>query len=211
VKNWPFRNRLILTSLILISAAIYSLMGARAVQANRLRQQPTVAIATVTGTPLGPMVAVNGDQDMINVHNGPGQSYPVVGVLVANQKAPAIGMDREGQWIEIKYMGVPGNLGWVSASLVTQEQNGTLPIVSPASPPQVQSTATLEPTLAARYIQLEAPTRLPTFTPAAPLVVPTFAAANRALDVTRLPIGFVIVGLGVIGFFGTLLSLLRSR
>ncbi len=211
MKNWPSHNRLILTFLILISAAVYSLVSTRVVQADSSRQQPTVAIATVTGTPLGATVIVNGDQNMINVHNGPGQSYPVIGVLVANQRAPARGMDREGQWIEIVYMGVPGNLGWVSASLVTQEQSNPLPIVSPPSQVGARSTATLEPTLAARYIQAEAPTRLPTFTPAAPLVVPTFAAANRALDVTRLPIGFVIVGLGVIGFFGTLLSLLRSR
>ncbi len=35
-------------------------------------QQPTVAIATVTGTPTGAYIIVNADQDQINVRTGPG-------------------------------------------------------------------------------------------------------------------------------------------
>lgn len=208
MKNRPFCRRLILIVLILISVAFFTLLGAPiAAQAERLRQQPTVSIPTVTGTPLGPTAVVNGDQNMINVHTGPGQNYPIIGVLVANQKAPATGIDREGQWVQIVYMGVSGNIGWVSASLVTLDK--TPPEVAAPPLPEPRSTPTLEPTLAARYMQVEAPTRLPTFTPAAPLIVPTYTTANRALDVTRLPVGFIIIGLGVIGLFGTVLSLLR--
>ncbi len=40
-------------------------------QDTAFAQQPTVAIATVTGTPAGTMITVNMDQDHVNVRAGP--------------------------------------------------------------------------------------------------------------------------------------------
>jgi len=170
-------------------------------------QQPTVAVPTVTGTPPGPIAFVNQDQEMINVHNGPGPNYPVIGILVAGEQAPALGSS--GEWIEIIYWGTPGNSGWVLKSLVSMK--GVPPEVTPQPTPISKVTPTLNPTLAANYAVTVVPTLLPTFTPPGPLVVPTFSPANTRISTQNLPIGFVIIGLAVIGLFGTLISLLRGR
>ncbi len=47
---------------------------------------PTVAIATVTGTPEGPVVTVNADQDQINVRECPNATTCAkIGVLLAGE------------------------------------------------------------------------------------------------------------------------------
>jgi hypothetical protein len=180
------------------------------VQARALVQQPTGSIPTVTGTPEGATVKVYENQMMINVHTGPGQAYPVIGILVAGQKVPALGMDRDGKWVLIVYMGVPGNTGWVAKSLV--DLKGELVVVTPPPTPSPRETPTLDPTLAARYAQpVVAPTRLPTYTVPAPLIVPTFTGSSTPLSGGNFPLGFLIIGLAVLGLFGTLLSFLRGR
>jgi hypothetical protein len=150
---------------------------------------------TVTGTPAGPMVLVPGD--FVNVRSGPGTSpYELIGVLLQGQLAPALGRSVGGDWIQIKYPGVPGNVGWVYANLVILQGQGFLPIVEPPPTPTPQTTATIDPTLAAQFNLLNVtPTRLPTFTPAAPVVQPTFGAP---------------AGLLVIGLFGIVISFLRG-
>jgi hypothetical protein len=170
-------------------------------------QQPTVAVPTVTGTPPGPIAFVNQDQEMINVHNGPGPNYPVIGILVAGEQAPALGIS--GEWIEIIYWGTPDNSGWVLKSLVSLK--GVPPEITPQPTPISKVTPTLNPTLAANYAVTVVPTILPTFTPPGPLAVPNFSPANIRISTQNLPIGFVIIGLAVIGLFGTLISLLRGR
>jgi hypothetical protein len=172
-------------------------------------QLPTVAIPTVTGTPIGPYIIVNSDQDQINVRSLPDALSTKVGVLLAGQKAPAKG--RLNQWILIEYLGIPGDRAWVYAPLVTI-YGGELPIVEP--PPTVTPlyTPTIDPTLAAQFIITVAPTRLPTFTPPAQLVIPTFPPEpGGTAGVTTLPLGLIIVGVGALGIFLGLLSLIRGR
>ena len=70
---------------------------------------------------------------------------------------------------------------------------------------------TLNPTLEAQFSVELTPTRLPTFTPPPPLMIPAFVSEENAHTAAGLPMGFVIVGLLVVGFFGTLISLLRGR
>ena len=53
---------------------------------------PTAAIATVTGTPEGPVATVNADQDQINVRECPNATTCAkIGVLLAGQQVPAKG------------------------------------------------------------------------------------------------------------------------
>ena len=55
-------------------------------------QQPTGSIATVTGTPEGPVVTVDQSIPVIRVYAGPSSfDYPSIGVLLGNETAPAIG------------------------------------------------------------------------------------------------------------------------
>ena len=88
----------------LIVFTLFGLIGftkINQVQAGPHRQQPTVSIPTVTSSPTGPTIEVNGDQDQINVRTGPGVFYPAVGILTARQRVPAIGRSPGGDWVQI--------------------------------------------------------------------------------------------------------------
>jgi uncharacterized protein YraI len=188
--------------LLLVSAL------AATARASGLSQPPTVSIPTVTGTPLGPMIVV---PDQVNVRSGPGTEYELVGVLIAGQRAPAVGRSFGGDWIQIEYPGVPGNVAWVYSPFVVLDPPGSsLPVVEPPPRATPEATATIDPTLAAQFNLAEiTPTRLPTFTPAAPVVQPTFAAAAPESR-TVLPPIVAIAGLVMVGTFGMLISFLRG-
>ncbi len=174
-----------------------------------LAQQPTGSVPTVTGTPGGAMVTVNSDQEQINVRGGPSTYlYPPIGVLLAGQQIPAVGRSPGGDWIQIVYPGVPGSVGWVYAPLVKLSPGANLPIVEPPPTPTPASTPQIDPTLAAAFIVPETPTRLPTYTPPAPLIVPTFTDATPANS--GIPIGLLIFGFGFVGALGVLISFLRG-
>lgn len=172
-------------------------------------QQPTGSIPTVTGTPVGAFITVNLDQEQINVRSGPSTYiYPPIGVLLTGQQAPARGRSPGGDWIQIDYPGVPGSVGWVYAPLVRLSPGANLPIVEPPPTPTPASTPTIDPTLAAIFIAPETATRLPTFTPAPPLEIPTFVDASSAPR--GVPIGLLIFGFGFVGALGALISFLRG-
>jgi hypothetical protein len=109
----------------------------------------------------------------------------------------------------IYYPGVPGNVGWVYAPLVTFKEVGFLPIVEPPPTPTPQTTPTIDPTLAAAFVIPSTPTRLPTFTSAPEIVVPEFEDENQSLSTGRIPMGLVIFGLALIGGIGVLISYFR--
>ncbi len=177
-----------------------------------LAQQPTVSIPTVTGTPAGPMITVNMDQDHVNVRAGPGvgDEYPIVGILEPGEKAPALGRSPGGDWIEITYPTVNGGVGWVYAYIVTVS-GGDLPIVEPPPTSTPRVTPTIDPTLAAQLIVNLGPTRMPTFTPPQPVQMPTYTQAPAISVAGGLPLGFIIIGLAVVGLFGLLISVFRGR
>jgi hypothetical protein len=181
------------------------------VHAQPQNQIPTVSIPTVTGSPVGTVVTVRTDidQDQINVRAGPSTNYDVVGVLIIGQVVPALGRSAGGDWVQIEYPGVAGGNAWVYSPLVNI--SGNLTIVEPPPTPTPQTTPTIDPTLAAQFIVEIPPTRLPTFTPPPPIIIPTYEAQGIRIEQVGVPMGFVIIGLGVVGFIGTLLSLLRGR
>lgn len=173
-------------------------------------QQQTPVIPTVTGTPIGPYIIVNADQDQINVRSGPGQLYPKVGVLLAGQQVPAKGRSPGNEWIYIVYPGIQGGMGWVWAPLVSL-QGGELPVVEPPPTPTPLYTSTIDPTLAAQFVITLEPSRLPTFTPPGPLIIPTLPTETSSGVGSGIPIGLVIVGIGSLGILLGLISLLRGR
>ena len=180
------------------------------VHRQAIAQQPTVSIPTVTSSPSGPMVTVNQDQEQIRVRSGPSQDYSVVGVLQQGEKVPALGRSPGGDWIKIVYPTVDGGVGWVYSFYVTVSE-GNLPVVEPPPTPTPRVTPTIDPTLAAQYIIEVGPTRMPTFTPPPPLTIPTYTAAPQSNLSAGLPLGFIIIGLAVVGFFGLVISLIRGR
>ncbi|MCB9143986.1 MAG: SH3 domain-containing protein [Anaerolineales bacterium] len=173
-------------------------------------QQPTGSIPTVTGTPTGMIVRVNFDLNVVNVYSGPSSYlYPSVGVLLKGQEVPAIGVSEDNNWIQVYYPGIPGSIAWVYSPYVTIIKTGRLPRVQAPSTPTPLSTPTINPSLAAAFIDPSTPTRLPTFTPPPELIIPTFLP--EADTSNRIPVGLLIVVLGFIGAFGALISFLRGN
>jgi hypothetical protein len=177
--------------------------------AGQASASPLPQAQAITSTPVGPSILV---PDQVNVRLGPGTDYDQVGVLNTGQEAPAIGRSPGGDWIMIRYPGVPGDVAWVYAPLVTILNLGSsvLPIVEPPPTPTPRITPTIDPTLAAQFnLGAGLATRLPTFTPAPPVPQSTIeaVAARRAGIPPILP----IAGLLIIGGFGLIVSILRRR
>lgn len=174
-------------------------------------QQPTGSVPTVTGTIAGPFITVYADLVQVDVYAGPSTYlYPAVGVLLAGQSVPALGRGRDLDWIQVFYPGVTGSKAWVYAPYVRISPGARLQTIEAPPTPTPFSTPTIDPTLAAAFIAPETPTRLPTFTPPAEIIIPTFVndEANRT---NRIPIGLVIFSLGFVGAMGVLISFLRGR
>ncbi|HZM23661.1 MAG TPA: hypothetical protein VFC02_18050, partial [Anaerolineales bacterium] len=145
-----------------------------------MAQQPTGSVATVTGTPAGPTIKVDSSIDQIRVFAGPSSfDYPAIGVLLGNESAPAIGRasGRE-DWIQIRYQGVPGSIGWIYGPYTSLSPGALLPIVEIPPTPTPLSTPTINPTLEAAFIGQQTPTRLPTYTPPPTLDLPLFTDTN---------------------------------
>lgn len=151
--------------------------------------------------------------DKVNVRLAPCVDCELVGVLIAGQQAIALGRTPGGDWIQIVYAGVPGNVAWVYAPLVQiiDLGAGALPIVEPPATPTPRVTATIDPTLAAQFnLGQGLPTRLPTFTPSGPVALPTLPEGDGAQAGGFPPI-LAIAGLFMVGGMGLLVSLLRGR
>jgi hypothetical protein len=181
-------------------------------QSPVLAQQPTGSIPTVTSTPEGPVVTVFQNFPVVHVYAGPSiYDYPSVGVMLANESAPAIGRAKDRkEWIQIRYLGVPGSTAWIYASWVSLSPGALLPTIDIPPTPTPFATPTIDPVLEAAYIGQQTPTRLPTFTPPPPLDVPRFTDAPGA-STRGVPAGLLIVSLGLFGFLGAVISYLRGR
>jgi len=202
------KSLILFSSLLALLALALLLIGTDPASASGSNQQPTVSIPTVTGTPTGPIAIVYSDpEDQINVRSGPDVFYPKVGVLINRQEVPALARTEGGTWIKIVYPGVPEGVAWVYAPYV--RVTGELPIVPKPPTPTPETTPTIDPTLASQFIAEIPPTRKPTYTPAPPLVVPTYQAVEVSSGTGGLPSGFIILGLASVGLFGLLVSFLR--
>jgi hypothetical protein len=174
--------------------------NAMARQANPEETPPyTGVIATV----------LMGDNPEINVRSGPGIDYALVGRLPEGAQVPAIGRSIGGDWVQIRFTEAEGGVAWVYAYLVTL--SGEVPLVEPPPTPTPRTTPTIDPTLAAQFIIEKVPTRLPTFTPPPPLEIPTYTL-QEPVD-TRSPeaVLYAVIGLGILGILGLLMSFIRVR
>jgi hypothetical protein len=181
------------------------------VKADNYLQIPTGSKPTVTGTPLIAIaIVLPNEQGFANLRNGPGTlGYEIVGVLIIGQEVPALGRSPGGSWILVAYPSVPGGVAWIHKDLV--EVKGDLNVVEPPPTATPRTTPTLDPTLAAEYIIDTQPTRLPTYTAPPPLVIPTLIPDATTTLAGRVPIVLIILGLGVLGVLGLLISLLQGR
>ncbi len=173
-----------------------------------LLARPATPVWAITPTP-GPMIEVMpGTEPQIAVRAGPSVEYPVVGMLVVGQRAPALGRSPGGNWIQIRYPAAPDGVGWVFFRYV-RVLNGPLPVVEPPPTP-TEPIPTPDPTLQAQFLLPTPPTRLPTFTPPPPLVPPTFLPPEPPLE-SRFPVAIVLAALFLFGGLGLVVSYLQER
>ncbi len=170
------------------------LLSPRQVEAYQDASTPAGIVITVTYT------------DPMNVRAGPGTFYDIIGQLFPGDVRPALGISPGREWIQISY---EGGIGWVYASYVSVS-GGELQIVEPPPTPTPLTTATIDPTLAAQFNTQPTETRMPTFTPPAPLTVPQFpppsAPQNRGL-----PFGYFVIILGLLGGLGLAFSFISRK
>ena len=196
----------LLFSLIIIGVSLLTFIP---VNAN-LIQQPTIGIPTVTGTPKGVTATIGLDQEEpINVRSGPSVFFDKIGVLLPGQELPVLGKTAGGDWILIEYLGVPGNIGWIYAPYVVLTP-GEIQIVEPPPTPSPIMTKTINPTLAAQFIVTPISTRLPTFTPAPPMIIPTYMDYSISAAPGGIPMGLIILVIAGLGVLIALFSKIRE-
>lgn len=205
-----------LTLALLVGLLILVLMTGLPIlsaQAGGLAQVPTGSVPTVTGTPMvASALVLDNEQGQVFVRAGPNTvGYDQIGVLTPGQTVPVLGESPGGEWLQIAYPGVPGGVGWVWGRLVRVTPEAFLPTVEPPPSATPRVTATIDPTLAAQFLVELPPTRLPTFTPAPVQNFPTFAPDTGNPASGRLPVGFLVIGMTIVGAFGMLISFLRGR
>lgn len=204
-----FKRILILVPFLIAIIAVSFINNT--VNADFSFQQPTIAIPTVTGTPRGVIayVPLSGDE-LINVRSGPGTLYDIVGVLLAGQEVPALGVSAGGDWVLVEYPGIPEGSGWVYSSLISLSA-GELEIVEPPPTPTPQTTSTINPTLAAQFVVTPASTQLPTYTAAPPQTVPTYEDEVSSGISQHIPIGLIILVIGGLGGLIAVISIFTER
>lgn len=206
------KSRISLFASILIGCLLLTILSIGGTPPLVHAQQPTGSIPTVTGTATGPIVQIDPSIKQVRVYAGPSSfDYPAVGVMLGGETAPALGRasGRE-DWIKIYYAGVPGSTAWIFGLYVSLSPGALLPLVEIPPTPTPFSTPTIDPTLEAAFIGQPTQTRLPTFTPPPPLELPSFDSSSSSAT-TSVPAGFIILALGLFGFFGAVVSYLRGR
>ncbi|MGD8403354.1 MAG: SH3 domain-containing protein [Anaerolineales bacterium] len=149
--------------------------------------------------------------EQINVRNGPSTVlYDIIGNMQPGETAPALGVSPGRDWVQIAYPVGPGGVAWVHTSLISISP-GNLQIIEPPPTVTPQTTPTTDPTLAAAYVFEPTVTRMPTFTPPPPLEVPEFTSLPPGKVKDGVPMGAFVIGAGVLGLLGYLVSLLRRR
>jgi len=149
-------------------------------------------------------------EPFVNVRAGPSSVYygNSIGELAVGATAPALAVTSGHDWIEISFPSGPNGVGWVYAPYVTLK--GAPPIIEPPPTFTPITVSTLDPSMIATFSLKPTETRLPTFTPPAPLSVPTFSDAPVETS-PHFPFGMVIIGLGVVGILGFAISMVSRR
>lgn len=176
-----------------------------------LAQQPTETPSPVISQPVNMFITVTNSPEGVNVRTGPGAAiYPSVGHLNPGDVAAAFGRSPGGDWIQIDYAGAPNAKGWVYSPYVAISP-GILQIVEPPPTPAPAATSTIDPTLAAQFNVIPTSTRLPTFTPAPAITIPSYTENSAGGVDSPIPMAGIILSLGLLGLVGLVFSLFSRR
>ncbi|MFZ5820218.1 MAG: SH3 domain-containing protein [Chloroflexota bacterium] len=191
-RNWfklPFW-----ASLLMGIVTAFSVFRGTLVLAQQLTPAPTDVFITVTYS------------EQINVRSGPSTIlYDIIGNMQPGETASALGVSPGRDWVKIAFPAGPGGTGWVHTSLISIS-SGNLQVLEPPPTSTPLITPTIDPTLMAAFNLQPTSTRLPTFTPPPPLVIPSFTETPEKNQAPNYPMGAIALALGIPGLAGFLLS-----
>ena len=199
MKQFWFKTTYWIVLLALFLTGFLSASNRAEVLAQEATQDTSDVFVTVTYT------------EQVNVRNGPSTVlYDIIGNMQPGETAKALGVSPGRDWVQIEFPGGPGGVAWVHTSLISISP-GNLQIVEPPPTATPRITSTIDPTLAAAYVFEPTVTRMPTFTPPPSLEIPEFTAIPASNAKNGVPMGAFVIGSGVLGILGYLVSLLRRR
>jgi uncharacterized protein YraI len=114
---------------------------------NPAESSSSSAAAAPTVTPAPPAKTSVQAVGPVNVRNGPGTVYSIIGLLDGGESADITGKNQDGTWWQIAFS---GGTGWVKADLVTTSgETGGVAIAqappTPAAPPTPKTPPTATP------------------------------------------------------------------
>jgi len=110
----------------------------------------------------------------LNVRNGPGTQYDVIGLLTAGTTIEIVGRNEASSWWYIVYPAGPDQRGWISSEFAPANNPDNIPLAntptpvptaSPTPTPQPTDTPTASPTPLSTPTPTSTPTQTPTPTP----------------------------------------------
>jgi uncharacterized protein YraI len=201
MKQFWFRLSMWFTIFASVLGLVLALPAAASVHAQAV-STPTISGNYITNTYT--------TEPFVNVRAGPSSVYygNSIGELPVGAIAPALAVTSGHDWIEISFPSGPNGVGWVYAPYVTLK--GAPPIIEPPPTFTPITVSTLDPSMIATFSLKPTETRLPTFTPPAPLAIPTFSDAPVEAS-PHFPFGMVIIGLGAVGILGFVIAFVSRR
>jgi uncharacterized protein YraI len=168
-----------------VASAPTTVMITAAGAAQEQGNVPTPTTPGETPTASGPPLAVTTTD--LNVREGPGQEYPVLGLLPVTTQVEVSGKNLDGSWWQIVYPNGSAGQGWIFAAFTRPSNTENVPVVQTPVPPTPTQTPTVSPTAT------PSPTASPTTPPTVTLTPTPTAAAPivefRATETTVNPGG----------------------
>jgi uncharacterized protein YraI len=128
-----------------------------------------------------PMAVTTSD---LNVREGPGQEYPILGLLPVNTQVEVTGKNPDGSWWQIAYPAGGAERAWVFAAFTRTEYTENVPVVQTPVPPTATLTPTATPTITPSPTSTltRVPTVTQTPTPTAPAPIVEFRATQTTIN-----------------------------
>ena len=151
------------------SAAGKGWVRAEFVQVNAPAEIPLVETTSGSGSAVSGLVI-----QKVNVRNGPGTGFELLGVLNSNDVVFITGKDSSGAWIQIEFANSRDGKGWITADLLQMGNIESVPIIGDS----VDETASPTPNVITKSAMQDGDSMQ------APLAVVTFSPTNsRTLQV----------------------------
>ena len=108
------------------------------IEPSQIWPESTAVLTTIAHEPTGgiqlgnPVVTARTN---VNVREGPGTNYPVLGLLQSGQSATVTGLSPDTNWWQIKFTGASDERGWLAAQYVTAKNTANVVTIQPPPSP----------------------------------------------------------------------------